>query len=211
MSKTARQKIAQLIFDAMREKVEGDKQLVKTSKKLGRGRPQGDAYKRGAELLGMSKTNFYNLVNSAYATSDVTAEKIFRESYKLRPQQAMNLLIEDQVSANRRWNGQIRNLITKESENHSSSSLKLICEDTKDIIQYINGNLNVLYRAIFQEWSHRFSRSKASRSSIIETEDLTGIKEIPFTLEDLQKPIRDLNVIMKQIDYLLKAEPVTNK
>jgi hypothetical protein len=205
MSKTARQKLAQLIFDAMREKVESEKQLVKSSKKLGRGRPQGDAYKHGAELLGMSKTNFYNLVNSAYATSDVTTKKLFRESYKLHPQQTMDLLAEDQVSADRRLYGHVRKLIEKESGTHSNS-LQLIYGDTQNNIQYVSSSLAVLYRAIFQEWSQRYSRSKVSRSSIIETKDLTGIKEIPFTFEDLQKPIRDLNVIMKQIGYLLKFQ-----
>ena len=91
MSKTSRKKLAQLIYDIMREKVETERQEVQNAKKLSRGRPQGDAYKQGADLLVMSKTNFYNLVNSAYATSDVTAEKLFRESYNLRPQQTIDL------------------------------------------------------------------------------------------------------------------------
>jgi hypothetical protein len=205
MSKRARKKLAYLIYDATIEKVEAEKQEVKTSMKLSRGRPQGDAYKQGADLLGMSKTNFYNLVNSAYATSDVTAEKLFRESYKLRPQQTMDLLAEDQVSADNRLYGHVRKLIEKESDTHSDS-LQLVYGDLQNNIKSISGNLTVLYRAIFQEWSQRYSRSKVSRSSIIETKDLTGIKEIPFTFEDIQKPIRDLNVIMKQIGYLLKFQ-----
>jgi len=205
MSKRARKKLAYLIYDATVEKVEAEKQEVKTSMKLSRGRPQGDAYKQGADLLGMSKTNFYNLVNSAYATSDVTAEKLFRESYKLRPQQTMDLLAEDQVSADNRLYGHVRKLIEKESDTHSDS-LQLVYGDLQNNIKSISGNLTVLYRAIFQEWSQRYSRSKVSRSSIIETKDLTGIKEIPFTFEDIQKPIRDLNVIMRQIGYLLKFQ-----
>ncbi len=203
MSKTARKKLAQLIYDTMREKVETEKQEVKTSMKLNRGRPQGDAYKQGADLLGMSKTNFYNLVNSAYATSDVTVEKLFRESYTLRPQQTMDILAEDQTSADRRLYGHVRKLIERESDTHSNS-LQLVYENTQNNIQYISSNLTVLYRAIFQEWSQRYSHSKISRSSVIETKDLTGIKEIPFTFEDIQQPIRDLSVIMKQIGYLLK-------
>jgi hypothetical protein len=193
----------------MREKVETERQEVKNAKKLSRGRPQGDAYKQGADLLGMSKTNFFNLVNSAYATSDVTAEKLFRESYKLRPQQTMDLLAEDQVSADRRLYGPVRKLIEKESDTHSNS-LQLVYEDLQNNIQSISGSLTILYRAIFQEWSQRYSRSKVSRSSIIETKDLTGIKEIPFTFEDIQKPIRDLNVIMKQIGYLMKFRSSNN-
>jgi len=202
MSKSARKKLAQLIYDAMREKIEKEKQEVKTAKKLSRGRPQGDAYKQGADLLGMSKTNFYNLVNSAYATSDVTTEKLFRESYKLRPQKTLDLLAEDQTSTDRRLYDHIRKLIEKDL-NTPYNSLQLVYENTQNNIQSINSNLTVLYRAIFQEWSQRYSRSKVSRSSVIKTKDLTGIKEIPFTLEDLQKPIRDLTVIMKQIGYLL--------
>ena len=205
MSKNARKKLAQLIYAAMKEKVQNEKQEMKTSMKLNRGRPQGDAYKQGADLLGMSKTNFYNLVNSAYATSDDTAEKLFRESYKLRPQQTMDLLAEDQTSADKKLYGHIRKLMEKESD-PQSNSLQLVYENTQNNIQHISSNLTVLYRAIFQEWSQRYSHSKASRSSVIKTEDLEGIKEIPFTLEDLQKPIRDLSVIMKQIGYLLKYQ-----
>jgi hypothetical protein len=205
MSKNTRKQLAQLIYDTMREKVETEKQEVKTAKKLSRGRPQGDAYKQGADLLGMSKTNFYNLVNSAYATSNVTAEKLFRESYKLRPQQTIDLLAEDQTSADRKLYGHIRKLIEKEV-NTPSNSLQLVYENTQNNIQSINSNLTVLYRAIFQKWSQRYSRSKVSRSSVIKTKDLTGIKEIPFTIEDLQKPIRDLTVIMKQIEYLLEFQ-----
>jgi len=186
----------------MREKVQDEKQEVKTAKKLSRGRPQGDAYKKGADLLGMSKTNFYNLVNSAYATSDVTTEKLFRESYKLRPQQTIDLLTEEQTSTDKKLYGHIRKLIERDVTT-PSNSLQFVYENTQNNIQSISSNLTVLYRAIFQEWSQRYSRSKVSRSSVIKTKDLTGIKEIPFTLEDLQKPIRDLTVIMKQIGYLL--------
>ena len=203
MSKNARKKLAQLIYDAMREKVQDEKQEVKTAKKLSRGRPQGDAYKKGADLLGMSKTNFYNLVNSAYATSDVTTEKLFRESYKLRPQQTIDLLTEEQTLTDRKLYGHIRKLIERDVTT-PSNSLQFVYENTQNNIQSISSNLTVLYRAIFQEWSQRYSHSKVSRSSVIKTKDLTSIKEIPFTLEDLQKPIRDLSVIMKQIEYLLE-------
>ena len=109
ISRKGRIHLAHLLYEIAVEKVEQDQAEMK-GKKRGRGRPRGDAYKLASEWLEMSKTNFYNLIQGHYATSNATVNRLINECGRARPNETHYILRKDLIESQKKLEVEIERL-----------------------------------------------------------------------------------------------------
>ena len=109
ISRQGRSKLAHLLYEIAVEKVKQD-QADMTGKKRGKGRPRGDAYKLASEWVEMSKTNFYNLIQGHYATSNAMVNRLINECCRRRPNEVYEIIRRDLVDSQRKLDIEIAKL-----------------------------------------------------------------------------------------------------
>ncbi len=112
ISRHGRSKLAHLLYEIAVEKVKQDRGEM-TGKKKGKGRPRGDAYKLASEWVEMSKTNFYNLIQGHYATSNVMVNHLINECCRRRPNEVYEIIRRDLVNSQRKLDIEIEKLTKK--------------------------------------------------------------------------------------------------
>jgi hypothetical protein len=109
ISRQGRGKLVKLLYEVAVEKVKQD-QVEMTGKKRGKGRPRGDAYKLAGEWIAMSKTNFYNLIQGHYATSNAMVSRLINECCRRRPNEVYEIIRRDLVDSQRKLDVEIAKL-----------------------------------------------------------------------------------------------------
>jgi len=108
ISRQGRSKLAHLLYEIAVEKVKQD-QTEMTGKKS-KGRPRGDAYKLASKWIEMSKTNFYNLIQGHYATSNAMVNRLINECCRRRPNEVYEIIRRDLVDSQRKLDIEIEKL-----------------------------------------------------------------------------------------------------
>ena len=108
ISRHGRSKLAHLLYEIAVEKVKQERSEM-TGKKS-KGRPRGDAYKLASEWIAMSKTNFYNLIQGHYATSNAMVNRLIDECCRRRPNEVYEIIRRDLVDSQRKLDIEIAKL-----------------------------------------------------------------------------------------------------